>query len=220
MRYVYLVRAGQDQYKIGVSGDVRKRIASLQTSNINLVELVVSKRIVDESSVERHLHKKMREFSGTGGKEWFHLSADQAINVAIEISNIPAVEVADVIINELKGKISQIINTYELKISEEHKQIAEERKRLAEEFSDLEKGKRAIQSSGQILVLDRESMRRDSDEKEYREAKRMVIESRQASASFLQRRMRIGYAKAARLIERMEEDSIVGPLEGIRREVL
>jgi hypothetical protein len=220
MRYVYLVKAGKDQYKIGVSGDVRKRIASLQTSNINLVELVCAKRIADESLAERSLHKKMREFSGNGGKEWFHLSAEQAIEVAIEISNLPSVEIADVITNELKSKISQIIRVYESKIVEEQKLLTEERKRLTEEQEALVSGKKVVSDSGQILRVDRNALRLQGDEKDYREAKRLVIDYQQASASFLQRRMRVGYAKAARLIEKMEEDGIVSPLDGIRREVL
>jgi len=37
-----------------------------------------------------------------------------------------------------------------------------------------------------------------------------------ASASMLQRRLRVGYNRAARLIERMEEDGIIGPADGIR----
>ncbi len=54
----------------------------------------------------------------------------------------------------------------------------------------------------------------------YEEAKRVVIEAKKASASLLQRRLRIGYARAARLIDMLEEKRIVGPLEGAKpREV-
>ncbi len=54
----------------------------------------------------------------------------------------------------------------------------------------------------------------------YEEAKRVVIETRKASASLLQRRLRIGYARAARLIDMLEEKGIVGPGEGAKpREV-
>jgi len=54
----------------------------------------------------------------------------------------------------------------------------------------------------------------------YQEAKRVVIEARKASASLLQRRLRIGYARAARLIDVLEEKGVVGPGEGAKpREV-
>jgi S-DNA-T family DNA segregation ATPase FtsK/SpoIIIE len=55
----------------------------------------------------------------------------------------------------------------------------------------------------------------------FRDAVRVVIEGRKASTSLLQRRLRIGYARAARIIEEMEEQGIIGPADGSRpREVL
>jgi S-DNA-T family DNA segregation ATPase FtsK/SpoIIIE len=61
----------------------------------------------------------------------------------------------------------------------------------------------------------------DADEPVYQDAVRVVIEARKASTSLLQRRLRIGYGKAARLIETMEEQGIIGPADGSRpREVL
>ena len=54
----------------------------------------------------------------------------------------------------------------------------------------------------------------------YEEAKRLVLATKKASASFLQRRLRIGYARAARLLDMMEERGIVGPSRGAKpREV-
>ncbi|HET9411285.1 MAG TPA: DNA translocase FtsK 4TM domain-containing protein [Candidatus Saccharimonadales bacterium] len=59
------------------------------------------------------------------------------------------------------------------------------------------------------------------DDDMYKEAVRCVIESGKASASLLQRRLRVGYARAARLIETMEEQGIIGPADGARpRDVL
>lgn len=55
----------------------------------------------------------------------------------------------------------------------------------------------------------------------YEEAVQFIIEMQSASVSMLQRRFRIGYNRAARLIDAMEEHGIVGPYEGNRpREVL
>ena len=55
----------------------------------------------------------------------------------------------------------------------------------------------------------------------YEMAKKIVFERHSASASYLQRRLKIGYNRAARIVEMMEEDGIVGPANGSKpREVL
>jgi len=54
----------------------------------------------------------------------------------------------------------------------------------------------------------------------YEEARKLVIESGRASSSLLQRRLRLGYARAARLIDILEEKGVVGPADGSKpREV-
>jgi S-DNA-T family DNA segregation ATPase FtsK/SpoIIIE len=71
---------------------------------------------------------------------------------------------------------------------------------------------------GVVMDFDRNG---DGDDDMYRDAVRVVIDSGKASASLLQRRLRVGYARAARLIENMEEQGLIGPADGARpREVL
>ncbi|TBR19454.1 DNA translocase FtsK, partial [bacterium] len=48
----------------------------------------------------------------------------------------------------------------------------------------------------------------------YDEAVKIIMESNQASVSILQRRMRLGYTRAARIIDMMEGEGLVGPYEG------
>lgn len=68
------------------------------------------------------------------------------------------------------------------------------------------------------VVMDFDS---SDDDSLYRDAVQVVIDSGKASASLLQRRLRVGYARAARLIETMEDRGIIGPADGARpREVL
>ena len=61
----------------------------------------------------------------------------------------------------------------------------------------------------------------ENEDSLYSEAKKEVIRAGKASTSFLQRRLRIGYARAARLMDMLEEQGIVGPGEGSKpREIL
>lgn len=61
----------------------------------------------------------------------------------------------------------------------------------------------------------------NADDELFEEAKEIVIKAGKASASLLQRRLRVGYARAARLIDLLEDNGIVGPSEGAKpREIL
>lgn len=53
----------------------------------------------------------------------------------------------------------------------------------------------------------------DSDDV-YEKAKKVVLHGRIASASLLQRRLAIGYARAARILDQLESDGYIGPAEG------
>lgn len=55
----------------------------------------------------------------------------------------------------------------------------------------------------------------------YREAVKIVVQTRQASVSMLQRKLRVGYTRAARMIDIMEAEGIVGPYNGAKpRDIL
>jgi len=61
----------------------------------------------------------------------------------------------------------------------------------------------------------------DAGDELYDRGVRIVTETRNASISYLQRRLKIGYNRAARMIEQMEEEGVVGPNEGTKgRQVL
>jgi len=68
-----------------------------------------------------------------------------------------------------------------------------------------------------IVTLNEEA----EDKELFKEAIKIVLEAGKASTSLLQRRLKIGYARAARLLDLMEEKGIVGPQEGSKpRKVL
>ncbi|MFP4385032.1 MAG: DNA translocase FtsK, partial [Spirochaetia bacterium] len=61
----------------------------------------------------------------------------------------------------------------------------------------------------------------DSEDPLMNKALEIVVAARKASASYLQRRLKIGYNRAARLVEEMERKGIVGPQNGSKpREIL
>lgn len=61
----------------------------------------------------------------------------------------------------------------------------------------------------------------DSQDPLFNEAKHAILEAGKASASLLQRRLKIGYARAARILDEMESAGIIGPADGAKpREIL
>jgi len=56
----------------------------------------------------------------------------------------------------------------------------------------------------------------ENNDELYEAAKKEILQSKKASASFLQRRLRVGYARAARLLDILEEKGVVGPADGAK----
>jgi S-DNA-T family DNA segregation ATPase FtsK/SpoIIIE len=111
---------------------------------------------------------------------------------------------------EAKDVIKFIKEEYGKLVDEKGEDLATKSQNFMEK--DLEKDLEKKQEEGILF---------DEDDPLFEEAKRIVIESGKASSSLLQRRLRVGYARAARLIDMLEEKGIVGPAEGAKpREIL
>ncbi|HFC98786.1 MAG TPA: DNA translocase FtsK [Thermosulfurimonas dismutans] len=70
----------------------------------------------------------------------------------------------------------------------------------------------------EALTEGEEGLEQDLEEEDelYRQAVEIAVQQGKISVSMLQRRLRIGYNRAARLVERMEKEGIVGPSDGVR----
>ncbi len=93
-------------------------------------------------------------------------------------------------------RVVKFICGQRIKEKEETAEVTEKSKKEILEFKDS-----ATEGSDDALVA---------------AAKLEIMKSRKASASFLQRRLRIGYARAARLLDILEEQGIVGPADGAK----
>jgi DNA segregation ATPase FtsK/SpoIIIE, S-DNA-T family len=61
----------------------------------------------------------------------------------------------------------------------------------------------------------------DGDDDMYEDAKQAVLEAGKASTSYIQRKLRVGYSRAARLMDLLEENGVIGPQDGSRpREII
>ncbi|NCF74876.1 MAG: cell division protein FtsK [Xanthomonadaceae bacterium] len=90
---------------------------------------------------------------------------------------------------------------------------------LKDNYDEVEYDEEIVEGHGNGI----DNLNNDFEEDEglVNEAREIVVMSQQASISFLQRRMRIGYNKAARIIETLENLGVVGPADGAKqRQVL
>lgn len=105
--------------------------------------------------------------------------------------------------NEVKKVVRYLADNYKDEISEE---------------ISLTTGSISADKSIFESTLDDED---DNDDEMYEEARLCVIEAGKASTSYLQRKLKLGYARAARLMDKLEERGVIGPGEGAKpREVL
>lgn len=95
--------------------------------------------------------------------------------------------------------------------------------REIEKIVNFIKGQREPSYDEDILKAQDKKLHGRTFEKDemYEEAVRMVLETKQASVSMLQRRLGLGYTRAARLVDTMEAEGIVGPYNGSKpRDIL
>lgn len=114
--------------------------------------------------------------------------------------------IALIILRDIQKQLKNKSNTGEAitgirsMINDSHDSLLREIQKLDEKFEDIK------QEANPYEGLD--------DNELYNEALKIVKESRKASASLLQRKLKIGYARSARILDMLEENGIVGLAEG------
>ena len=94
-------------------------------------------------------------------------------------------------------------------VAENGKKVEEPQSVLIQSLKDTLEAQQQMEEKGGEVFF-------GEDDPLFEDVKRIVLETQKASASFLQRRLRIGYSRAARLIDMLEEKGIVGPADGAK----
>jgi S-DNA-T family DNA segregation ATPase FtsK/SpoIIIE len=98
--------------------------------------------------------------------------------------------------------------------------VSEEEVTRVAEFLKLQAEPHYEAGITELKELDEEVAENGERDEKYTDAKELVAETRNASISMLQRRLRVGYNRAARMIETMEKEGLIGPSDGVKaREV-
>ncbi len=103
------------------------------------------------------------------------------------------------------------IEALRLQLDELKEQVERLSEKQNSQYTDLMLQLKKIEdhfASADITIIDEDAM--------YEEAKELIIEHQTASTSLLQRTLNIGYSRAARLMDLLEENEVVGPMEGAK----
>ena len=207
-KYIYIFRSRDGFYKIGISNNVESRLSSIRTSNHDDVEIVIARKIDDAFGFEQELHKRYEHRISRKSGEWFKLNSDEVIDVCIEI-------------NQAEGEkpkiVDKLLEKSILKYSEDHSEIKNELQLIRKQLTSNQNLKpdrdMLFQSSSDIEAVKKIEVKRKDDDLT-KEAEKIVRIEGKASASFLQRKLSIGYARAARLLDKLQENGVVGPQNG------
>lgn len=209
MKYVYFLKAGENHYKVGIATNVDKRVSGIQTSNPVPIDIVATKLVHNAEEVESNIHKALKAMKATGGKEWFELTPEQAIQVAVLMNKNPELDITEqatmsAIMRQqrwlqkmINKKLDFVINTYQKHPI--HKPV-ETKTKNTDEPTALREGK--------------------SDDDYMAEALEVFHKEGKASTSLLQRKLSIGYGRAARVMDKLEEAGFISEQDGAKPRVL
>ncbi|MBI5817131.1 MAG: DNA translocase FtsK [Candidatus Yonathbacteria bacterium] len=191
-----IVRLAQMSRAVGIH-----LILSTQRPSVNIITGLIKANVPARVALQVTSQIDSRTILDTGGAEKL-LGAGDMLYISGEMSKPVRIQSAYISENEVKKVVKFLRSEYGDAIPEEISLTASPGKNSLFEssFDDEELG---------------------DDDELYEEAREIVIETGKASSSYLQRRLKVGYARAARLLDMLEEKGIVGPGEGSKpREVL
>ena len=193
-----VVRLAQMSRAVGIH-----LILSTQRPSVKVITGLIKANIPARVALQVASQIDSRTILDAGGAEKL-LGAGDMLFLSGEMSKPRRIQASFISESEVKKIVEYIIKSNEDQIPSEI------------DFTDAKNGTDAIFSS----MID-EIGEEENDDALYGEAKRAVMEAGKASTSYLQRKLRIGYSRAARLIDLLEERGVIGAGDGARpREII
>jgi S-DNA-T family DNA segregation ATPase FtsK/SpoIIIE len=188
-----IVRLAQMSRAVGIH-----LILSTQRPSVNVITGLIKANIPSRVALQVASQIDSRTILDQGGAEKL-LGAGDMLFMSGEMSKPVRIQSAFISESEVKKVVKYLSKEYADAIPEDIT------------FSETE-GKDSLFES---------SLDDDDGDDLYEEAREVVIQAGKASSSYLQRKLKVGYARAARLIDMLEERGVVGPADGSKpREIL
>ena len=192
-----IVRLAQMSRAVGIH-----LILSTQRPSVNVITGLIKANVPSRIALQVTSQIDSRTILDTGGAEKL-LGAGDMLFMSGEMSKPQRIQSAYISEGEVKKVVKFFVDNY---ASELPNEIS-----LTEGAGE----KNAIFDSS----FNDEAV--DDDDDLYEEAREVILKAGKASTSYLQRKLRVGYARAARLIDLLEERGVIGPGEGAKpREVI
>jgi S-DNA-T family DNA segregation ATPase FtsK/SpoIIIE len=194
-----IVRLAQMSRAVGIH-----LILSTQRPSVNIITGLIKANVPARIALQVSSQIDSRTILDTGGAEKL-LGAGDMLCLSGEMSKPVRIQSAFISENEIKKVVTHIIDEYKERLPDEI------------DLSLQENNTDAIFSAS---VDDGDDDDGSEDDDLYEEARELVISTQKASTSYLQRKLAIGYSRAARLVDILEERNVIGPQNGSKpREV-
>ena len=187
-----IVRLAQMSRAVGIH-----LLLSTQRPSVKVITGLIKANIPARVAMQVASQIDSRTILDTGGAEKL-LGAGDMLFLSGEMSKPRRIQAPFISEGEVKQVVAHILKTSEGTLPNEI------------DFSDARMGQ------GPDPIFSSSIEDESEDDELYADAKRTVIEAGKASTSYLQRKLGVGYARAAKLIDMLEERGVVGPADGAK----
>ena len=193
-----IVRLAQMSRAVGIH-----LILSTQRPSVNVITGLIKANIPTRLALQVASQIDSRTILDMAGAEKL-LGAGDMLYLSGEMSQPQRIQSAYISENELKSVVKYLAENYSLELPNE-----------------IDLSGKSSPEKNSIFEASFEEDEGGQEDDLYEEARSIVIESGKASTSYLQRKLGIGYARAARLIDSLEEHQVIGPGSGAKaRDIL